>query len=50
MTLRTLARLPLSILLVTIFGIAPVTFADTLLIENVTGYRLRQRSRRVVGE
>jgi imidazolonepropionase-like amidohydrolase len=36
MTLPTLARLPLSVLLLAIFGIAPVSFADTLLIENVT--------------
>ena len=36
MTLPTLARLPLSILLLAIFGIARVSFADTLLIENVT--------------
>ena len=36
MNLPALARLPLCILLVPFLGIAPVTFAATLLIENVT--------------
>ena len=36
MNLPTLARLPLCILLLPFLGIAPVTFAATLLIENVT--------------
>lgn len=36
MTFPTLVRLRLSILLLAILGIAPATFADTLLIENVT--------------